>query len=111
MPVLRKNHEREIRSSPNDKRRRTDNALIFSKPFRPENYRQHHTRQHPVAWDDYQNSPARKKSFFDKDKEFSLHSFLDLSSEKLNFKVKGGRVDIVILPKCFFILKKTKRMM
>ena len=88
---------REARSESDTKRRRTENVMIWTRPFRPELFRQHHQGQHPIGWEDYQSlSLAEKKRFFDKDKRGSLHAFVDRTSEHLKFKIQGPVVDVVI---------------
>ena len=88
---------RETREGPDVKRRRTENIMLWSRPFRPEHYRQHHESQHPGAWADYQMLPhCKKKTLFDNDKKGSLHSFLDLSQDHLTFKINGPIVEELI---------------
>jgi hypothetical protein len=71
--------------------------MIWSRPFLPEHYRQHHQTQHTATWIDYHDLALKdKKTFFDKDKKGSLHSFLDLSKDHLTFKISGPIVDKLV---------------
>ena len=48
------------------KRKKTGNIKYFSRPFRAENYRQHHVKQHPQRWKQYQEARGEeKKTFFE----------------------------------------------
>ena len=88
---------REASDNPGAKRRRTDNIMLWSRPFRPELYRQHHQEQHPIVWAEYQSKTAQEmKSFFDKDKKQSIDSYLDLKKDHLTFSIRGPIVDSLI---------------
>ena len=85
---------REASDNPGAKRRRTDNIMLWSRPFRPELYRQHHQKQHPIVWAEYQSKTAQEmKSFFGKDKKQSIDSYLDLKKDHLTFSIRGPILD------------------
>ena len=54
------------------------NIKYFTRPFRADNYKQHHIKQHPEHWSQYQAATEEeKKTFFDERylvKE-TLHSY------------------------------------
>jgi hypothetical protein len=88
---------REACDNPQSKRRRTDNVMLWSRPFRPELYRLHHENQHPLAWADYQQTtPQEKKTFFEKDKRESIDTYVEFKKEYLTFRIRGPIVDVLI---------------
>jgi hypothetical protein len=88
---------REAREGPHVKRRRTATVMLWTNPFRPEHYRQHHESQHPIAWCDYQSRTlSDRKTFFSTPKKGSLHSFLDLSKDHIVFRIRGPIVEKLI---------------
>jgi hypothetical protein len=78
------------------KRRHTENAKIWSVPFRPENYRSHHENQHPSEWVEYQKLSATDEAFFDKRKKGTIQEFAGKSVEALKFTICGPIVEVLI---------------
>ena len=81
------------------KRQKTSNIKYFKKPFRADNYKQHHTMQHPKSWKEYQEaSKEEKKTFFDEaiPVKQTLHTYFGAQQVCQRFLVNATVVNVII---------------
>jgi hypothetical protein len=80
-------------------RQRTKSVKFFTAPFRADNYKQHHTMQHPSQWEQYQRlSDDDKTSFFEnvRPAKETLHHYFSGAQVTLTFLINGPIVDVII---------------
>ena len=81
------------------KRKATSYVKYFKKPFRADNYTQHHTLQHPEKWKQYQEaSEEEKKNFFDdvKPVKQTLHGHFGAQQACWRFLINTDIVNTII---------------
>lgn len=81
------------------KRKKSSHVKFFTKPFRPENYRQHHLQQHPARWMQYEDSSdEEKKIFFEgcRPVKQTLHRYFGGSQVEKQFLINAPIVNTII---------------
>ena len=81
------------------KRKITGNIKYFSRPFRADNYRQHHVKQHPQRWKQYQEaSGEEKKTFFEENKPIkaTLHHYYGGKQGTQRYLIDAPIVNVII---------------
>jgi hypothetical protein len=81
------------------KRHKTKNIKYFSKPFRADNYRQHHEKQHPQMWKQYQEaSDEEKKAFFETSRPVkeTLHNYFGTKQVAQRIRINAAIVNVII---------------
>ncbi len=81
------------------KRKRTTQIKMFTAPFYPHKYRNHHESQHVESWVLYQDlSKADKKQYFSSQIKSAntLHRHMTMKDDKLVFDISARIVDMII---------------
>jgi len=81
------------------KRKNTGNIKYFSMPFRADNYRQHHVKQHPQKWEQYQEAnDEEKKMFFEENRPVkeTLHNHYGAKQVKQRYLINAPIVKVII---------------
>ena len=81
------------------KRKKTENIKYFSRPFRADNYRQHHVTQHPQRWEQYQEANhEEKKRFFEENRPIkeTLHHHYGVKQVQQRYLINAPIVEVII---------------
>lgn len=81
------------------KRKKSSHIKFFTKPFRADNYRQHHLQQHQDLWIQYEDSSGEeKKIFFEECRLFNqtLHHYFGGSQVAKQFLIIAPIVNVII---------------
>uniref|UniRef100_M4BWZ7 Uncharacterized protein n=1 Tax=Hyaloperonospora arabidopsidis (strain Emoy2) TaxID=559515 RepID=M4BWZ7_HYAAE len=89
----------KIGRSTGRKRKSRVDIKYYTKPFSPQNYRSHNTTQHGKAWAEYSElCKAEKREYFTEKTMIvnTLHHYLDVESDTMEFKVSPPIVETFI---------------
>lgn len=81
------------------KRKNTANIKYFTRPFRADNYKQHHEQQHPIRWNEYKNASMEdKQTFFEQSRPVkeTLHAFFGPKQTTRRFLINAPIVNVII---------------
>uniref|UniRef100_M4BFA2 Uncharacterized protein n=1 Tax=Hyaloperonospora arabidopsidis (strain Emoy2) TaxID=559515 RepID=M4BFA2_HYAAE len=89
----------EVGSSTGRMRKSRVNIKYYTKPFAPQNYCSHNTTQHGKAWAEYSElRNAEKREYFTGKTKIvnTLHDYLDVEGDTMEFKVSPPIVETII---------------
>uniref|UniRef100_M4BXL8 Uncharacterized protein n=1 Tax=Hyaloperonospora arabidopsidis (strain Emoy2) TaxID=559515 RepID=M4BXL8_HYAAE len=89
----------EVGSITGRKRKSRVDIKYYRKPFAPQNYRSHNTTQNGKAWEEYSElCNAEKREYFTGKTKIvnTLHHYLDIEGDTMEFKVSPPIVETII---------------